>query len=255
MSYKDDIERINTAYYREINPAALKAELKNLGALLDGGELSKENAENAEALYCRLYLKLRLTQFFDGLDDNIYEELTDYLRTEYSPAEKKGYKKTCAVMKSAEKLLADLKPVCGLIYEAGAALNAGAELSSSVISKLEKAKGSAKSVRSPFGGDINFIDAGAIIAGRLEKILARANERKVCGLEEKIKRVVKEFSGKFLLYEYFPLPDRDATDANVQVIRTPLADEARLYAVRAADKKLYELDAVCLESISEDSAD
>ena len=55
MSFAEDLERINTAYHLSVDPAELKGGLKDLGGLLDGGMLNKENAENAEALYCRLY--------------------------------------------------------------------------------------------------------------------------------------------------------------------------------------------------------
>ena len=84
MSFAEDLERINTAYHLSVDPAELKGGLKDLGGLLDGGMLNKENAENAEALYCRLYIKFRLAEHVKNLDEKAGAELADYISTEYA---------------------------------------------------------------------------------------------------------------------------------------------------------------------------
>ncbi len=256
MSFAEDLERINTAYHLSVDPAELKGGLKDLGGLLDGGMLNKENAENAEALYCRLYIKFRLAEHVKNLDEKAGAELADYISTEYAAAEKKGYKKTCALMKSAEKFLNVFAPYLKLIRETRLALSSGAELGEAAVEKIEKAKSRAGGVTSPFGGEINFIPAGETLVKEFDKLLKRADERRAAGLEEKTAKVLKYVSEKYLLYEYFPLNDRDGTQADTVVISTPFIEEARLYATRQSeDRRLREIDATALESEREDFSD
>lgn len=240
MSFKDDLTRINTVYCNSVSLSELDGALSELDKLLDCGLLSRENTENAEALYCRLYIKLRLSEYAETFDDGKLNETSAYIGGNYEGAESKGYKKTCAVMDGAKVLIDFL----GGVSEEVAALDGEPK---SVLKGLDRLKKRVENAEllSPFGAGVVFPDIKSKLLSRIDVASARAEKKLFAYLEEKTARILKAVPDKYALYEYFPLPEYDeGGGANAVIICTPFVDEARLYAVRAAsDKAVYELDA------------
>ncbi len=259
MAFKDDLERINTLYYNSTAVAELKKGLDELDKMLSGGWLNAANSENAEALYCRIFVKIKLLKYLSGYSDGERGELEEYILSEYRNAEKKGYKKTCAVMDGAKTLIKFVHGVVSFVADADETLRAGVTGAQcdAVISSLEAMKGDVEraEITSPFGDGVKFTDVKEGLIRRLEGGISAAQRRKSEERAGKVGHFLRKISDKYLLYEYYPLPDYDEGGGKYTcVVCTPFIEEARLYAARAvADGvAVYEADATVFEGYTDD---
>lgn len=259
MAFKDDLERINTLYYNSTSVGELKKGLDGLDSMLSGGWLNAANSENAEALYCRVYVKIKLLKYFSGYADGERAELEEYILSEYANAEKKGYKNTCRVFDGAKSLLKRAEGIISVAADADKTLCAGVSGAQcdNVISRLEALKSDVEraEIPSPFGEGVRFIDVKEGLIARIESSITAAKNRKSEERAGKVGHVIRKISDKYSLYEYYPLPDYDEGGGKYTcVICTPFIEEARLYATRAvADGvDVYEADAAVFEGYTDD---
>lgn len=241
MSFKDDLTRINTVYCNCVLVSELRGALSELGKLLDCGLLTPENAQNAEALYCRLYTKIRLSEYLNGFDEEISAELLVFFSENYAGAKTKGYKKTCAVLDGAKSAL----EICADVSAQLSQLADGESKTQIAGLKNLKTRVESAEIPSPFGAGVEFADIKAALLTRVDGAIVRTEKRVFSELDNRTARYLRAVSEKYKLYEYFPLPEYDEGGAaNTVIICTPFAEEARLYAVRVAeDKTVYEVDA------------
>lgn len=242
MSYKEALEKINTAYVRELSASVLNARLKNLNALLGEKDLNQANRENAEALKFRLIGKLYALEYLKHFDAAVYEKLAEYIENARDAAREKAYKKTVAVLSDAQKVFKEaygfinsINEVKNSLYYRGVKVAGASELSGAlykltvISSEIEK-----REFENPFGENVAFLNIKAELKSYAESVIAEVNGLNAEETKRQLSGVLKDISDEFSLYEYYPLPDRDEGGrARATVVCTPLLDEAKLYATFA----------------------
>lgn len=258
MSFKDELTKLNTLYYNSLSTGELWEAVKELDKLLFGGLLNEENRENAEALYLRTVVKLRLLEYVRSFDVQVYAELCDYIGTESGKAEKRGYNKTLKVFNSAKVLIDNIKNIISQANDIKRGLSDGtsAEVVQSAVTALDTLVALAESTNftSPFGDGVASPDIALRVFDYLANIKNRALEIKKQELGKRARENFKEISKLYTLAEYYPLPEySEGATSNAVIVCTPFADEALLYCAHACrkDKALYTLDALRLENFSE----
>lgn len=258
MSFKDALTKINTLYYNSVSESELWDGVKELDKLLFGGLLNEENRENAEALYLRLVVKLKLLEYLREFDIRVYSELSDYLSTESVKAENRGYIKTFNVLNSANALLERVKGIISPANDLKAGLFEGlsAEASQSALNAAESLLKKAENTdfSSPFGDGVKFPDIQLRVFDYIAKIKSSLNALIAAGLEKSAGENFREIPKIYSLSEYYPLPEySEGESSNAEVVCTPFAEEALLYCAHSCreNKKIYILDGLKLENKSE----
>ena len=254
MSYRDELDRINSVYCNSVDAVKLKKELGALEKMISDGYLTDANLKNARAMYYRLSLKYGLLRLLSSFDKKKYDALRSFIAESYADAFKKSYKNTCAAMEKAREIVDGLKAfaVAADGFENGFAEGGAAN----ALRALEKFNEDDDGFCNPFGGAVKFTDIKADIARLKKDFTERLERRRIYEVESKVGHLIKEVSGKYLLCEYYPLPEPESGEAGTEVIFSPFAEESRLYAVHAAGAEtLYELDAARLDGTTEEFID
>lgn len=261
MSYTQDLTQINTVYCNGVLVSELRRALSQLDKLLDCGELNAQNTENAEALYCRLYVKMRLTEYFRDFDENISGELSVFISENMAGAASKGYKKTCAVLNGIKSVLEYFASVSTKLSSYARAVD-GAYSSAtykSVLNSLERLKTEVENaeIRQPFGDGVAFADVKRVLCDRVDGAIERTEKAAFAELEKRAGHNLKPVPETYRLYEYYPLPEYDeGGKANTVIMCTPFAEEGILYAVRASgEETVFVLDALELGAQTEEDID
>lgn len=268
MPIPEKIKSAKDVYYdsmnmHELEAAAVELEgvLRELAAMKSVSEARTKNTTDAEVLYLRINSKLLCIKYFDGgfcPDDGV--ELRSYLSEAVATASRKEYTNTTVALSKiklfADSIAADMDEVFAIFTALFSDSNefVGAQKDTKkAIEFLTKAIEHIQAIEdtgNPFGDNVIFFDLKAKtldeITGacrRLQKELERLEQADGMKLYRSVVSIVEPQSPGYP--DYYPTFN-DRISANVIVLRTPFADEAKLYLlslVKNTERKVGSIDA------------
>lgn len=235
INYKQALTDINTEYVFSTEAKTLERALGELDALLTAPNLSAANRANAEALRIRIVCKIYALEYLECLDAAVVGKLVEYADVASKEAAEKGYNKSAKLLDDTVALLKQLSRTLGVKDEISALSRSNGVMAAgggSVVAQAKKLTDdvTAEYIPSPFGDNVAFPD----IRERLASVLT-SWQKDVCdGYARALEQSVPHKKLDLSRYDYFPVPEYDeGGKANVIILNTPFADEARLYASHA----------------------
>lgn len=246
MSYPEQINLINTKYFRSEDVKELKSARQELFQLLESGKLSEDNKKNATGLAYRVSVKIALLSYFDAnCTDNELEISKKELELLFlaDGKEKIELVNTVDLISKAQKFLEEIGPVfsdAAMNYELvigtnGQPIVAEIREFNSAIRKIEKIKERAiekfNEKPSIFGKDVAFYNIVENINKNLDRFLyviqkeKSDTEKRLYG--SAIAETINPISSlKFKLYKYYSkILDDEKSEAAIRVILSPFEEE------------------------------
>ena len=247
IGFKQVITAANTEYIYSTDIAVLDGALASLEELLQNKALNENNRANAEALRMRLACKIFALMCVNDLDGSVEEKLNSFVEQNLPVAKEKGYAKSATVLQKTSEFVSLFSRLIKQKKEITAQCQSDAILAAKGKALLDSAVALINDITdniiSPFGEDVEFPTVSGELKESLDSWLNGIRGAYAHALE----RTVAAKKLNYRDYSYFPLPEYDeGGKANVLILNTPFADEARLYAAFAVpkDAELYEFNII-----------